>query len=68
MKTGATSGKLLEIVWKNRLKFDNIVCSDNDPFQAAFKANSRTTENIFVRNSIVQQYKKLKNPYVLYVS
>ena len=55
-------GKLFEIVLENRLKFKNDVCSDNDPFQAGFKANSRTVDNIFVLYSLVQQYKRL---YVL---
>ena len=53
-------GKLVEIVLENRLKFKNNVCSDNDPFQAGFKANSRTADNIFVLYSLVQQYKRLK--------
>ena len=39
-------GKLFEIVLENRLKFKNNVCSDNDPFQTGFKANSRTADNI----------------------
>ena len=52
-------GKLFEIVLENSLKFKNDVCSDNDPFQAGFKANSRTVDNIFVLYSLVQQYKRL---------
>ena len=57
-------GKLFEIVLENRLKFKNNVCSDNDPFQAGFKANGRTADNIFVLYSLVQQYKRLKKPFM----
>ena len=46
-------GKLFEIVLENCLKFKNHVCSDNDSFQAGFKANSRTADNIFVLYSLV---------------
>ena len=42
--------------------------SHNDPFQAGFKANSRTEDNIFVLYSLVQQNKRLKkNLYVCFI-
>ena len=57
-------GELFEIV----LKFKNNVCSDNDPFQAGFKANSRTSDDIFVLYTLVQQYKRLKKTlYVCFI-
>ena len=37
-------GKLFESIPNNRLQFKNEVCNDNDPYQAGFKTNSRTTE------------------------
>ena len=61
-------GKLFEILLGNRLKFKNNVCFENDPFQAGFKASSRTADNIFVLYSLVQPYKKLKKPlYVCFI-
>ena len=57
-------GKIFEIVLENRLKFKNNVCSGDDPFQAGFKANSRAADNIFVLYSLVQQYKRLKKPFM----
>ena len=57
-------GKLFEIVLENRLKFKNNICSDNDPFQAGFQANSRTADNIFVLYYFVQQYKRPKKPFM----
>ena len=41
-------GKLFESVLNNRLSFKNDVCYDIDPFQAGFRSNSRTTDNIFI--------------------
>ena len=57
-------GNFFEIVLENRLKLKNNVCSDNDSFQAGFKANSRTSDNIFGFYSLVQQYKRLKKPFM----
>ena len=41
-------GKLFESILNNRLSFKNEVCNDNDLYQAGFKCNSRTTDNIFI--------------------
>ena len=61
-------GKLFEIVLENRLKLKNNVCSNNDLFQAGFKANSRAADNIFVLYSLVKQYKRLKKDlYVCFI-
>ena len=48
-------GKLFESVAENRLSFKNDVCNDNDPFQAGFKSNSRTTDNIFILCAIIDK-------------
>ena len=59
-----TLGKIFELVLKNRLKFKKNVSSDKYPFQTGFKANSRTADNICVFYSLVQQYKRLKKPFM----
>ena len=61
-------GKLFEIVLENRLTYKNEVCCDNDQFQAGFKANCRTSDNIFILYSLVEHSKKYKKPlYVCYI-
>ena len=40
-------GKLFESIVNNRLLYKNEVCNDNDPYQAGFKSNSRTMDNIY---------------------
>ena len=41
-------GKLFESVLNNKLFFLNNECNDNDPFQAGFRSNSRTTDKIYL--------------------
>ena len=48
-------GKLFESILNNRLSFKNEVCNDNDPYQAGFKSNSRTTDNIFILCAIIDK-------------
>ena len=43
-------GKLFKSVLNNRLSFKNDVCNDNDPFQAGFRSNSRTTDHNIYTN------------------
>ena len=55
-------GKLFESVLNNRLSFKNEVCNDNDPYQAGFKSNSRTTDNIFILCAIIDKQRCLSKP------
>ena len=55
-------GKLFESVLNNRLSFKNDVCYDNDPFQAGFRSNSRTTDNIFILCAIIDKQRCLSKP------
>ena len=55
-------GKLFESILNNRLSFKNEVCNDNDPYQAGFKSNSRTTDNIFILCAIVDKQRCLSKP------
>ena len=57
-------GKLFESVLNNRLSFKNDVCYDNDPFQAGFRSNSRTTDNIFILCTIIDKQRCLSNPCI----
>ena len=56
------SGKLFESILNNRLSFKNEVCNDNDPYQAGFKSNSRTTDNIFILCAIINKQRCLSKP------
>ena len=60
-------GKLFESVPNNRLSFKNDVCNDNDPFQAGFKSNSRTTDNIFILCAIIDKQRCLSKPLYIYM-
>ena len=55
-------GKLLTSILNNRLSFKNEVCNDNDPYQAGFKSNSRTTDNIFILCAIIDKQRCLSKP------
>ena len=55
-------GELFESVLNNRLSFKNDVCHDNDPFQAGFRSNSRTTDNIFILCAIIDKQRCLSKP------
>ena len=55
-------GKLFDSVLNNRLSFKNDVCYDNDPFQAGFRSNSRTTDNIFILCAIIDKQRCLSKP------
>ena len=52
-------GKIFESILNNRLSFKNEVCNDNDPYQAGFKSNSRTTDNIFILCAIIDQQRSM---------
>ena len=55
-------GKLFDSILNNRLSFKNEVCNDNDPYQAGFKTNSRTTDNIFILCAIIDKQRCLSKP------
>ena len=55
-------GKLFKSVLYNRLSFKNDVCNDKDPFQAGFRSNSRTTDNIFILCAIIDKQRCLSKP------
>ena len=55
-------GKLFESIFNNRLSFKNEVCNDNDPYQAGFKSNSRTTDNIFILCAIIDKQRCFSKP------
>ena len=57
-------GKLFESIFNNRLSFENDVCNDNDPFQAGFRSNSRTTDNIFILCAIIDKQRCLSKPHI----
>ena len=42
--------------------FDLNICNDNDPYQAGFKTNSRTTDNIFILCAIIDKQRCLSKP------
>ena len=61
-------GKVLESIINSRLVFRNIVLSIDDPFQSGFKERSRTVDNIFVLQSLIQRQRfKGKPLYTCFV-
>ena len=54
--------KLFESILYNRPSFKNEVCNDNDPYQAGFKSNSRTTDYIFILCAIIDKQRCLSKP------
>ncbi len=60
--------KILENVMNNRLKFVDRVFKLEDPYNGGFKENSRTSDNIFILNSLIDQAKNSNSPlYVCFV-
>ena len=55
-------GNYLNLYQITRLSFKNEVCNDNDPYQAGFKSNSRTTDNIFILCAIIDKQRCLSKP------
>ena len=61
-------GKVLESILNTRLAFRNIVLTLDDPHQFGFKENSRTTDSIFILQSIIlRQQFKCKPLYICFV-
>ncbi len=60
--------KILENVMNTRLEFVDNALKLEDPFNGGFKKNSRTTDNIFVLNSLIDQAAATNTPlYVCFV-
>lgn len=61
-------GKVFESIMNDRLKFRNISLDLNDDCQFGFKNNCRTTDNIFILNSLIEKQNFKKKPlYVCFV-
>ena len=56
------SSKVLESIINNRLTFKNDMMAHSDPYQAGFKKESRTNDNIFTLYSAIQIQKSIKKP------
>jgi hypothetical protein len=61
-------GKVLESILNSRLVFRNLTLHVDDPYQFGFKANARTSDNLFILQSLVNRQKfKGKPLYVCFV-
>ena len=61
-------GKLFDSVLNNRLCFCKEALRLHNPWQNGFKPGSRTTDNLFIFNAIIDKYQATKKPlYVCYV-
>ena len=61
-------GKVFEAVLLNRLEFKNEALNHDDTYQFGFKKNCRTTDNLFLLQSIIEKQKFKKQPlYVCFV-
>ena len=57
-----SSSKVFESIINNRLTFKNDMMAHSDPYQAGFKKESRTNDNIFTLYSAIQIQKSIKKP------
>ena len=55
-------GKVLESILNARLAFRNIALDMDDPYQFGFKENARTTDNIFILQSIILRQRFKSKP------
>ncbi len=61
-------GKVLESILNSRLVFRNLTLEMDDPFQFGFKSNARTSDNLFILQSILSREKFKNKPlYVCFV-
>ena len=58
-------GKVFESILNSRLTYLNIALDLDDELQFGFRANAKTTDNIFISNSLIQR-KKLKTSLFMY--
>ena len=61
-------GKVLESILNSRLVFRNLTLEMDDPHQFGFKADARTSDNLFILQSIINRQKFKNKPlYVCFV-
>ena len=58
-------GKVFESILNSRLVYRNVVLDINDPCQFGFKSDSRTTDNLFILQSIIHRQKFKRKPLYL---
>ncbi len=56
------ASKIYEEIINNRMVFIETVFEKGDPFNGGFKKGSRTSDNLFVLNAIIEKYKSLGKP------
>ena len=61
-------GKVFESILNSRLTYRNMVLDLDDKLQFGFKENARSTDNMFILNSMIQRQKIKNKPlYVCFV-
>ena len=61
-------GKLFDSILNNRLRYCKDAFKLDNPWQNGFKQGSRTTDNLFIYNAVIDKYQAKKRPlYVCYV-
>ncbi len=55
-------GKVLESILNSRLVFRNLTLEMDDPFQFGFKANTGTSDNLFILQSHLSRQKFKNKP------
>jgi len=55
-------GKVLEAILNSRLVYKNVVLDIDDPYQFGFMKDSRTTDNIFILNTMIECQKARSKP------
>ncbi len=59
------ASKIYEEIMNNRLVFIETVFEKGDPFNGGFKKGSRTSDNLFILNAIIEKYKCMGKPLFL---
>ncbi len=60
-------GKVLESILNARLVFQNLTLDIDDLYQFGFKANARTSDNLFILQSLLNRQKFKNKPLYMYV-
>ncbi len=61
-------GKVLESILNARLTFRNLTLEMDDPCQFGFKANAKTSDNLYILQALVNRHKFKNNPlYVCFI-
>ena len=58
--------KLFDAIINNRLVYYRRISNEEDPFQNGFKEKSRTIDNAFILNGIIENYKALGQPLYIF--